>query len=202
MTGATTLSVANIFTFDTITNSFDHPGTHIITVTPITPLGSDIIGDALLIFDLIVTPRCDGTYLSVAIDVLTDTPNWTLGTAPGTLAIATWTVTPAACASTITYEVTIPGSLATFIDAANADGDLIVQATNFNTDTVLLADFTITTAPVERNYDTPATLTTISAQLQTVTLTFTSPCELPGVNVVATPLSTQSYTLGEADKVI
>lgn len=68
MTAASTLSAANVFTFDTSTNSYDIPGTHIITVTPQTPLGSDITGDALLIFNLIVLPRCDGLYVSVVAD--------------------------------------------------------------------------------------------------------------------------------------
>lgn len=110
---------------------------------------------------------------------------------------------PASCESTITYQVTIPASLNTFIDAANAAGDLIVQTTDYNTDTALLTTFTITTAPVVRDYDNPSTLTTITDELQSVDLTFTSPCELPGINVVATPLTAApSYTLGAAAEII
>jgi hypothetical protein len=118
-----------------------------------------------------------------------DTVNWTLGTAPGTLPIATWTITPSSCESTVTYDVVLPPTVNGFIDDWAANGDLNVKATDYNTDTALLAEHTITIAPVWRDYTFTGTLTTIDALIQTSVLTFTSPCELPGINVEPTAIA-------------
>lgn len=99
-------------------------GTHEITVTPSTPLGTAVTGDALLIFNLVVIPRCDGAYLTVVKSTgfgETDI-NWTLGTAAGDLALNAFTVTPSVCV--IKYEIISPSSLDALVTVDNVNGDL------------------------------------------------------------------------------